>query len=57
MDPSKKVIKDFSENNDSIKLTLNIPKNAKVGNFVVSVNASAPGYLSSATETNFKVQK
>jgi hypothetical protein len=57
MDPSKKVIREFSENNDSIKLTLNIPKNAKVGNFVVSVNASAPGYLSSGTETNFKVQK
>jgi hypothetical protein len=57
MDPSKKVIREFSENNDSFKLTLNIPKNAKVGNFVVSVNASAPGYLSSATDTNFKVQK
>jgi hypothetical protein len=57
MDPSKKVIRDFSENNDSIKLILNIPKNAKVGNFVVSVNASAPGYLSSGTDTNFKVQK
>jgi hypothetical protein len=57
MDPSKKVIREFSENNDSFKLTLNIPKNAKVGNFVVSVNASAPGYLSSSTDTNFKVQK
>lgn len=57
MDPSKKVIKKFSENNDSVKLTLNIPKNAKVGNFVVSVNASATGYLSSSTDTNFKVQK
>lgn len=57
MDPSKKVIKEFSENNDSVKLTLNIPKNAKVGNFVVNVNASAPGYLSSGTDTNFKVQK
>jgi hypothetical protein len=57
MDPSKKVIKEFSENNDSVKVTLNIPKNAKVGNFVVSVNASAPGYLSSSTDTNFKVQK
>jgi hypothetical protein len=57
MDPSKKVIKEFSENNDSVKVTLNIPKNAKVGNFVVSVNASAPGYLSSGTDTNFKVQK
>jgi hypothetical protein len=57
MDPSKKVIREFSENNDSFKLTLNIPKNAIVGNFVVSVNASAPGYLSSATDTNFKVQK
>ena len=57
MDPSKKVIKEFSENDDSIKLTLNIPKNANVGNFVVSVNASAPGYLSSGTDTNFKVQK
>ena len=57
MDPSKKVIREFSENNDSVKLTLNIPKNAKEGNFVVSVNASAPGYLSSGTDTNFKVQK
>ena len=57
MDPSKKVIKEFSENNDSVKVTLNISKNAKVGNFVVSVNASAPGYLSSGTETNFEVQK
>ena len=57
MDPSKKVIREFSENNDSIKLILNIPKDAKVGNFVVSVNASAPGYLSSDTDTNFKVQK
>lgn len=57
MDPLKKVIKEFSENDDSIKLTLNIPKNAKSGNFVVSVNASAPGYLSSGTDTNFKVQK
>lgn len=57
MDPLKKVIKEFSENDDSIKLTLNIPKNAKLGNFVVSVNASAPGYLSSGTDTNFKVQK
>lgn len=57
MDPSKKVIREFSENNDSIKLILNIPKSAKVGNFVVSVNASAPGYLSSGTDTNFKVQK
>ena len=57
MDPSKKVIKEFSANDDSIKLTLNIPKNSKVGNFVVSVNASAPGYLSSGTDTNFKVQK
>ena len=57
MDPSKKVIKEFSENNDSVKVTLNIPKSGKVGNFVISVNASAPGYLSSGTDTNFKVQK
>jgi hypothetical protein len=57
MDPSKKVIKEFSEKNDSVKLTLNMPKNAKIGNFVVSVNASAPGYLSSSSDTNFKVQK
>lgn len=57
MDPSKKVIKKFSENNDSVEVTLDIPKNAKVGNFVVSVNASAPGYLSSGTDMNFKVQK
>jgi hypothetical protein len=44
-------------NNNTANVSLNIPKNAKVGNFVVSVNASAPGYISSNMDTNFKVQK
>lgn len=57
MDSSKKVIKKFSMNNDSVNVSLNIPKNAKVGNSVVSVNASAPGYISSNMDTNFRIQK
>jgi K319L-like, PKD domain len=57
MDSSKKVIKKFSMNNNSVNVSLNIPKNAKVGNSVVSVNASAPGYISSNMDTNFRIQK
>ncbi len=57
MDSSKKVIKKFSMNNNSVKVSLNIPKNAKVGNSVVSVNASAPGYISSNMDTHFRIQK
>ncbi|HEY9399861.1 MAG TPA: hypothetical protein VIP29_08215 [Nitrososphaeraceae archaeon] len=57
MDSSNKIIKKFSMNNNTANVSLNIPKNAKVGNFVVSVNASAPGYISSNMETNFRVQK
>jgi hypothetical protein len=57
MDSSKKIIKKFSMNNNSVNISLNIPKNAKVGNFLVSVNATAPGYNSSNMDTNFRVQK
>lgn len=57
MDSSKKVIKKFSMNNNSVNVSLKIPKNAKVGNSVVSVNASAPGYISSNMDTNFRIQK
>jgi hypothetical protein len=57
MDSSKKIIKKFSMKNNTADVSINIPKNAKVGNFVVSVNASAPGYISSNTDTNFRVQK
>ena len=57
MDSSKKVIKKFSMNNNSVNVSLNIPKNAKVGNSVVSVKASAPGYISSNMDTNFRIQK
>jgi hypothetical protein len=57
MDSSKKIIKKFLMNNDSVNVSLNIPKNAKVGNFVVSVNASAPGYIYSNMDSNFRVQK
>ncbi|TLX85630.1 MAG: hypothetical protein E6L04_04790 [Thaumarchaeota archaeon] len=57
MDSSKKVIKKFSMNNNSVNVSLNIPKNAKVGNSIVSVNASAPGYISSNMDTNFRIQK
>jgi hypothetical protein len=57
MDSSKKVIKKFSMNNNSLNVSLKIPKNAKVGNSVVSVNGSAPGYNSSNMDTNFRIQK
>jgi hypothetical protein len=57
IDSSKKVIKKFSVNNNRVNLSLNIPKNAKVGNSVVSVNASAPGYISSNMDTHFRIQK
>ena len=57
MDSSKKIIKKFSMDNDSGNISLNIPKNAKVGNSVVSVNASAPGYITSNMHTNFRIQK
>jgi hypothetical protein len=57
MDSSKKVIKKFSMNNNSVNVSLKIPKNAKVGNSVVSVNGSAPGYISSNMDTNFRIQK
>jgi hypothetical protein len=57
LDSSEKIIKEFSENNDTLELSLKIPENAKVGDFVIRVNATAPGYISSSTDTNFKVQK
>ncbi|HZA70930.1 MAG TPA: hypothetical protein VE548_14635 [Nitrososphaeraceae archaeon] len=57
LDSSEKIIKEFSENNDTLELSLKIPKNAKVGDFAIRVNATAPGYISSNTDTNFKVQK
>jgi hypothetical protein len=57
LDSSKKIIKKFSVNNDNGHISLNIPKNAKVGNSVVSVNASAPGYITSNMHTNFRIQK
>ena len=57
LDSSEKIIKDFSENNDTLELSLKIPQNSKTGDFVIKVNATAPGYISSNTETNFKVQK
>jgi hypothetical protein len=57
LDSSEKIIKDFSENKDTLELSLDIPQNSKTGDFVIKVNASAPGYISSNTETNFKVQK
>ena len=57
LDSSEKILKEFSENNDALKLSFDIPENSKTGNFVIKVNASAPGYISSNTETNFKVQK
>lgn len=57
LDSSEKIIKEFSENNDTLELSLKIPENAKVGDFVIRVNATAPGYISSNTDTNFKVQK
>ena len=56
MDSAKKIIKKFSMNNNSVNVLLNIPKNAKMGNSVVSVNASAPGYMSSNMDTYFRIQ-
>lgn len=57
LDASEDTVKEFSENNDSFELSLNIPEDAKEGNFVIRVNATAPGYISSNTDTNFEVQK
>lgn len=57
LDSSEKIIKEFSEGNDTLELSLDIPENSKTGDFMIKVNASAPGYISSNTETNFKVQK
>ncbi len=57
LDSSKKIIKKFAMKNDTSNLTLDIPENAKIGIFVVKVNGSAPGYISSNMETNFKVEK
>lgn len=56
MDSAKKIIKKFSMNNNSVNVLLNIPKKAKMGNSVVSVNASAPGYMSSNMDTNFRIK-
>ena len=56
MDSAKKIIKKFSMNNNSVNVSLTIPKNAKMGNSVVSVNASAPGYMSSNMDTYFRIQ-
>jgi len=44
-------------NNARGKVTLNIADDAKVGNYIISVNASAPGYSSANMDTSFKVQK
>ena len=57
LDSSENTVKEFSEDNDSFELSLDIPEDAEEGNFVVRVNATAPGYISSNTNTNFKVQK
>ena len=57
LDPSEKIIKEFSEDNDTLELSLKIPENSKTGDYVIKVNATAPGYISSNTEANFKVQK
>lgn len=57
LDASDDTIKEFSENNDSVEISLDIPDNAEEGNFVIRVNATAPGYISSNTDTNFRVQK
>ena len=57
LDSSEKIIKGFLEGNDTLELSLDIPENSKTGDFMIKVNASAPGYISSNTETNFKVQK
>jgi hypothetical protein len=56
IDSSKKIIKKFSINNNSVDVLLTIPKNVKLGNSVVSVNASAPGYIHSNMDTNFKIK-
>lgn len=57
LDSSEKTIKKFSEDDDNLELSLNIPENSKIGDFVIKVNATAPGYFSSNTETHFKVLK
>jgi hypothetical protein len=57
LDASDDTIKEFSENNDSVEISLDIPDDAEEGNFVIRVNATAPGYISSNTDTNFRVQK
>ena len=56
MDSAKKIIKKFSINNNSVNVILSIPKNVRMGNSVVSVNASAPGYISSNMDTNFRIK-
>jgi hypothetical protein len=57
IDASKKIIKKFSINDSSGEITLNIGKNAKIGNYIVSVNASAAEFISANMDTTFKVQK
>ncbi|HJR84717.1 MAG TPA: hypothetical protein VJ772_05040 [Nitrososphaeraceae archaeon] len=57
LDASDDTVKEFSENNDSVEISLDIPDDADEGNFVIRVNATAPGYISSNTDTNFRVQK
>jgi hypothetical protein len=57
LDASDDTVKEFSENNDSVEISLDIPDDADEGNFVIRVNAAAPGYISSNTDTNFRVQK
>ena len=57
LDSSDDIVKEFSENNDSVEISLDIPDDAEEGNFVIRVNATAPGYISSNTDTNFRVQK
>jgi hypothetical protein len=57
LDSSENEIKEFSEDNDSFELSLDIPEDAEEGNFVIRVNATAPGYISSNTDTNFEVEK
>ena len=44
-------------NSASAKVILNIAEDARGGNYIVSVNASAPGYSSANMDTNFNVQK
>ncbi len=57
IDASKNIIKKFSTNNTSVKLSLNMAENAKAGNYIVIVNASALGYVHANMDANFKVQK